>query len=359
MGGVMLENKINTTEDTMRFLDVLEAEYETAFTGLMEQMQEIEQKIREVDYTLQELDQKPDSNMNFFSPVGVYEEGEEKRELLSVAESLKEELPRLAEKLEQYKHRREQIQILRRTFLEKQERVVEQTPAERSIMDRKQGLYILESHEFERNRIARDLHDSSVQSLTGLVHKTELCMRLADIDTVRVKLELQTMSETIKTIINGMREIIYNLRPMSLDNLGLAVTIDAYCLQLKKTYDMEVVFQKPENEPELPSIWKVTLYRILQEACRNVVKHANASRMDITISYEDEKLKMAVKDNGKGFDITRCTEASNELVHNFGVSMMKERVKLLGGTIQIQSVIGVGTTVSVEIPLQEKEETRG
>ncbi len=355
----MLEKQIDTTEDTMRFLDVLEAENETAFTGLMEQMQEIEQKAREVDYTLQELDQKPDSNMNFFSPVGVYEEGEEKRELLSVAETLKEELPRLAEKLEQYKHRREQIQILRKTFLEKQEKVTGKVPGECSVLDREQGLHILESHEFERNRIARDLHDSSVQSLTGLVHKTELCMRLVDIDTVRVKLELQTMSDTIKTIINGMREIIYNLRPMSLDNLGLAVTIDAYCLQLKKTYDIEVVFHNPEDEPELPSIWKVTLYRILQEACRNVVKHANASRMDITFSYEDEKWKLVVKDNGNGFDTMSCTEASGELVHNFGVSMMKERVKLLGGTFQIQSVVGEGTTVSVEIPLQEKEETRG
>ena len=100
----MSEEKIYTTEDTIRFLDVLEAENEEALTGLMEQMQEIEQKVREVDYALEELDQKPDSNMNFFSPVGVYEEGEEKRELLQVAEKLKDELPRLTEKMEQYRH---------------------------------------------------------------------------------------------------------------------------------------------------------------------------------------------------------------------------------------------------------------
>lgn len=355
----MLEENNYTTEDTIRFLDVLEAENEEAVTGLMEQMQEVEQKLREVDYTLQDLDQKPDSNMNFFSPVGVYEEGEEKRELLQVAEKLKEELPCLTEKLEQYMHRRGQIQILRKVVLEKQEKSVVKMSGDVPGMDREQGLHILESHELERNRIARDLHDSSVQSLTGLVHKTELCMRLADMDTVRVKLELQTMSDTIKTIINGMREIIYNLRPMSLDNLGLAVTIDAYCLQLKKNYDLEVSFQNPEEEPELPSIWKVTLYRILQEACRNVVKHAKASRMDIILSYEDKKLKLAVKDNGIGFDMISGTEDSKEQAHNFGLSMMKERVKLLGGTIQIQSVVGEGTTVCVEIPLQEKEEAWG
>ena len=355
----MSEEKIYTTEDTIRFLDVLEAENEDALTGLMEQMQEIEQKVREVDYTLQELDQKPDSNMNFFSPIGVFEEGEEKRELLQVAEKLKDELPRLTEKMEQYKHRREQIQVLRKTVLGQQEVSFVKKTKNCSGLNLKRGLHILESHEAERNRIARDLHDSSVQSLTGLVHKTELCIRLADMDTVRVKLELQTMSDTIKTIINGMREIIYDLRPMSLDNLGLAVTIDAYCLQLKKNYDMEVCFQSPEDEPVLPSIWKVTIYRVLQEACRNVIKHANASRMDIILSYEEKKLKLVVKDNGIGFDEVCGAEECKKQEHSFGLSMMKERVKLLGGTIQIQSAVGEGTTVYVEVPLQEKEDVRG
>lgn len=355
----MSEEKIYTTEDTIRFLDVLEAENEDALTGLMEQMQEIEQKVREVDYTLQELDQKPDSNMNFFSPVGVYEEGEEKRELLQVAEKLKDELPCLSEKMEQYKQRREQIQVLRKAVLGQQEVSLVKKAKNCSGLNWERGLHILESHEAERNRIARDLHDSSVQSLTGLVHKTELCMRLADMDTVRVKLELQTMSETIKTIINGMREIIYDLRPMSLDNLGLAVTIDAYCLQLKKSHEIEVIFQNPEEEPELPSIWKVTLYRVLQEACRNVIKHANASRLDIILSYEEKKLKLVVKDNGNGFDTTGGMENSKKQAHSFGLSMMKERVKLLGGTIQIQSAVGEGTTVCVEISLQEKEDVRG
>ena len=156
-----------------------------------------------------------------------------------------------------------------------------------------------------------------------------------------------------------MREIIYDLRPMSLDNLGLAVTIDAYCLQLKKNYDIEVYFQNPEEEPELPSIWKVTLYRVLQEACRNVIKHANASRMDIILCYEENKLKLVVKDNGNGFDAIGGTEESKKQEHSFGLSMMNERVKLLGGTIQIQSAVGEGTTVYVAVPLQEKEDVRG
>lgn len=354
----MEENNF-TTEDAVRFLDVLEAENEEVLTEIMEEIQDVEQRLREADYTLQELDQKQDSNMNFFSPVGVYEEGEEKKSWLRTAEELKEKLPVLNEKMEQYKQRREQIHFLRNSFpgTDKEEKnpVVSDLP----LLDKEQGLHILESQEHERNRIARDLHDSSVQSLTCLVHKTELCMRLMDIDTIRVKLELQTMSDTIKTIINGMREIIYNLRPMSLDNLGLTVTIDAYCLQLKKNYDIEVDFQNSAQEPEVPAIWKVTLYRILQEACGNVVKHAKATRIDITLSQETEQLHLTIRDDGVGFDTKKMIDPANEQFHGFGLSMMKERVALLGGTIQIDSVPGEGTTVSVSIPLTKKEENNG
>jgi len=351
-----LEEKKITTEEAIRFLDLLESENEEELTKIIESIQNVEQKTREVDYTLQEFDQKQDSNMNFFSPIGVYEEGEEKKSLLLTAEKLKEELPKLNEKLEQYRYRKEQIQFIRSAFLSAQEEMTVTSTGDYPVLGKEQGLHILESHENDRNRIARDLHDSSVQSLTGLVHKTELCMRLMDIDSIRVKLELQTMIETIKTIINEMREIIYNLRPMSLDNLGLVVTIDAYCLQLKKNYDIEVVFQNFTSEPRLPYIYKVTLYRILQEACCNIVKHAKATKIEVLLSCEEDKLMLVVRDNGIGFDTMKMIEPEGEMLCGFGHSMMKERVTLLDGSMNIESVIGKGTVVSVEVPLQEKEE---
>lgn len=360
-----MEKKNITAEDAIRFLNVLETENEEGLTGIIEAIQDVEQKMREVEYTLQEYDQKQDSNMNFFSPVGVYEEGEEKRNLLRTAEQLNEELPKLNDKLEQYKYRKEQIQFIRNTFLEVTEKKVtdkttnEKISLDAVVVDKEQGLHILESQEHDRNRIARDLHDSSVQSLTALVHKTELCIRLVDIDSIRVKLELQTMIETIKTIINGMREIIFNLRPMSIDNLGLTVAMDSYCLQLKKNYDIEVQFHNQTEEPKLSSIYKITLYRILQEACYNVIKHANASKMDVTLSCTEHYLKLTVQDNGCGFDTMKLQEPSEEMPYGFGVSMMRERVALLGGIFQIMSTVEEGTTVSVEIPLQKKEDNSG
>lgn len=359
-----MEKQNITTEDAIRFLDVLETENEEELSKIFTSIQDVEQKLREVEYSLQEYDQKQDSNMNFFSPVGVYEEGEEKRELLRTSEQLKEELPKLSEKLEQYKHRREQIQFIRDTFLSvtvhdkaQQENVT--ASSETAAVDKEQGLHILESHEHDRNRIARDLHDSSVQSLTALVHKTELCIRLVDMDTIRVKLELQTMIETIKAIINGMRDIIFNLRPMSIDNLGLTVAIDSYCMQLKKNNDIDIEFHNQTGEPKLSSISKITLYRILQEACYNVIKHARASKIDITFSGTEKGLKLTVQDNGCGFDVMKLQEPSDEAPYGFGVSMMRERAVLLGGEFHIESTVNEGTTVSIEVPLQEKEDNSG
>ena len=360
-----MEEKKFTTEDAIRFLDVLESENEDELTNVIEAIQDVEQKLREADYILQEFDKKQDANLNFFSPVGVYEEGEEKKNLLRSVEELNKKLPQLNDKLEQYKARREQLQFLRDAFLETQREAEKEEEASGSseypAVSKEQSLHILETQEYDRNRIARDLHDSSVQSLTSLVHKTELCMRLMDIDTIRVKLELQTMIETIKSIINGMREIIYDLRPMSLNNLGLAVTVDSYCTQLRKNYDMEVNFLLPEEEPELSSIWKVTLYRILQEACSNVVKHANASKIEIKLLYEGQNVFLEIKDNGSGFDTNAPLKpVQEEELHRFGLSMMRERAVLLGGCATIASVIGEGTIVTVKVPLKtEKEEKDG
>lgn len=358
-----MEEKGFTTEAAVCFLNELEAENEVALTDVMEAIQDVEQKLREGNYILEEFEKKQDTNLNFFSPVGVYEEDGKKRDILRFVEEQKEKLVQFEKKLEQYRYRKEQLSLLQDLLLEVQKKGTEKSvEKEKVAVSRERGLYLLETQEYERNRIARDLHDSSVQSLTGLVHKTEFCIRLMDMDTVRVKLELTTMIETIKSIINGMREIIYDLRPMSLNNLGFGATMDAYCAQLRKNYDIEVNCNAEEKEPELPPIWKVTLYRILQEACSNAVKHANASKIEISLSYAEGNVHLEIKDDGIGFDANVLTEPMQEedKLHGFGLMMMRERAGLLGGNAAVVSAPGEGTVVTVIIPFKtEKEEKDG
>lgn len=220
------------------------------------------------------------------------------------------------------------------------------------------GLSILEAQEIERQRIARDLHDTTVQNLTSMVHKTELCIKLIEIDTIRAKLELNTMSNTIKTVINDMRGIIYNLKPMTLDDLGLTVTVQRYANKVIDLSNIDIIVTANDEPTKILSVIKLTLFRVIQEACCNVLKHANASLIEINILYEKNMIIVTVKDDGTGFDTEKLHLNNPEQTSSFGLSIMKERISLLSGSLEIQSEKEKGTTITISVPLSKHEEEK-
>jgi two-component system sensor histidine kinase DegS len=224
------------------------------------------------------------------------------------------------------------------------------------------GLSILESQEKDRQRIARDLHDSTVQNLTGLVHKIELCSRLVELDPIRARLELTAMTNTVKSIINEIREIIYNLKPMSLDDLGLAVTVERYAKQLMMSHDIKVYVKSNQERENILPVIKLSLFRVVQEACHNVIKHANAGRIDINIHNDKDSITVTIKDDGEGFDSEKQKEVLPERTSGYGLSIMNERIYLLSGSMKIHSEINKGTIITINVPLtnckgEENEQT--
>ncbi|WP_167957627.1 sensor histidine kinase [Anaerosporobacter faecicola] len=217
------------------------------------------------------------------------------------------------------------------------------------------GLKLLETQEIERKRIARELHDTTVQNLTNLVHKTELCTKLVDLDPIRAKLELQTMIQTIKSTINDMRNIIYDLRPMSLEDLGLVITVKRYIKQFIDSNRIKVELNV-ENERSIQSdIIDLTLFRIIQEACNNALKHAKATIIQINLIYNENTIDLVIEDNGCGFSQNNSVGEQyriNQSMCGFGLSMMKERVGLLSGKLDITSEVGTGTKISVCVPIK-------
>ena len=214
---------------------------------------------------------------------------------------------------------------------------------------------ILQTQEFERQRIARDLHDTTVQSLTSLVHKSELCIKLIDMDPIRCKLELTSISKILRDVIDDTRRMIYDLRPMSFDDIGLDVTVERALDKLKAgtniNYDMHV-----EGNPyELDQITGITILRIIQEACSNSVKHGKATIVRVTMDYEPDRFILTVSDNGEGFDPKDVPEDVRENHSGFGLSMMRDRIFLLSGKIQVESAVGKGCTIKVEIPVSKEE----
>jgi len=210
------------------------------------------------------------------------------------------------------------------------------------------GVKILEQQEAERQRIARDLHDTTVQTLTGLIHKMEFCSMIMDKDTERVKNELDFMSGVIKESIAGMRNIIYDLRPMTFDDIGFAETLSRAIDKLQSGCDAVIGYKVKGTAVRIPQIIELTILRLMQEACNNAKKHAAAKNITVTLEYKENKVCLTVEDDGKGFEIE-----AGKAKGGFGLSIMNERVYLLKGDIDIFSEKDKGTKVYVEIPVME------
>lgn len=215
-------------------------------------------------------------------------------------------------------------------------------------------LKILETQENERQRIARELHDSSVQNLTSLVHKTELCSKLIDMDPIRCKLELSGMSKKIRKIIEDMRKMIYNLHPMSFDDIGFDVTIERILADAQKK-GINTSYLVEGTVIPLKSVVALTILRVITEACNNSMKYAQADQLSVKITYATDSVQIIIQDDGIGFDVDSQENEIREDYSGFGLSTMKERICLLSGKIDIISKLGEGTEIIVKVPIDNKE----
>ncbi|MBQ8327908.1 MAG: sensor histidine kinase [Lachnospiraceae bacterium] len=200
---------------------------------------------------------------------------------------------------------------------------------------------ILEMQEEERKRIARDLHDSTVQTLVHLTHKLELTQKYMDVDPLRAKLELSSVSKILKESINEMRDIIYSLRPMTLDDMGLTSLLEHLKENLLQKTTMNIDF-RIDVHSEIDSVIQINLFRIIQECCNNAIKHSHGNNLSVNLYEKEDELYLTISDDGVGYVKENSTDT-----HHFGLSSIEERVHLLKGTLNIES--GIGTTIRIVI----------
>lgn len=220
------------------------------------------------------------------------------------------------------------------------------------------GIKVIEAQELERQRIARDMHDGPAQSLSNLILKTELCIKLLDKDVNRTKLELQTLKTLIRNTIDDTRRLIYNLRPMSLDDLGLKPTLERLIDKMNDELDFSINLKYDIKVDEhMDQIISLTLYRVAQEALNNMKKYAKATFCLVEVALEDGSIELSVNDNGIGFKVENI-KLNLEDSKGFGVSMIRERTNLLLGECTIVSKEGEGTIVKVRIPVNDKDSSK-
>ena len=216
---------------------------------------------------------------------------------------------------------------------------------------------ILDIQEKERKRIASELHDSSVQNLTHLVHMIELGSMYIDKDPNRARLELENCIRFLKSIIGDVRDTIFNLRPMTFDDLGFKQCIDNLISNVSnefKNFEIEYNVCELENDfyqddNQIKDLFLVTIYRIIQEAIVNALKHSNGSKVILNVKVKDDKCIINVRDDGKGFYFEHSSEKDDK---HFGMSLMKERVESLNGNVSINTEPEMGTEIIIQVPLK-------
>ena len=211
---------------------------------------------------------------------------------------------------------------------------------------------VINAQEAERQRLSRQMHDGPAQALSNFIVQTEIANRLLDIDSKRAKEELDNLKNSAMNTFKEVRTFIFELRPMMLDDLGLFPTVRRYVDNFKEQNGLEINLTLKGSERRLESYLEVMIFRALQELVGNAFRHNQDNpvkpQINIQLSMDDTVTKISVVDNGKGFD-----GASIEDKQGLGLKLIRERVELLGGYLEIDASVGKGARITFQVPTLE------
>jgi len=291
-------------------------------------------RILEIDEYLKSIYDREDSDFKVFSPrnvENVYREQIEKAKKEKY--SLENENQHLYRQANRVSHYEENLQF-----------VLEDDNNDLS-------LRYLDIQEKDRQRIARDLHDTSLQNLAHLIHRIELSSMYIDKDPIQAKLELASVNKNMKVIIEDIRNTIFDLRPMSFDDLGFADMLEDFLQKLREKYKICVISDIDDIsiEKEGSQTLLISLYRVIRECCLNAMEHSECESLFVEVKKDsvNESIRVEIKDDGMGFDLE---EVLTTMQNHYGLKIMKERIELLGGNIEIHSVKEEGTNIKISVP---------
>ncbi len=211
------------------------------------------------------------------------------------------------------------------------------------------------AQEEERKRISRELHDQTAQSLTSILVMLRLMEKNGEPNAV--KAQLSELRELTANAIDEIGKLAMDLRPSTLDDLGLKAAVEWYARDYSEKMAADVEYEALGFENRLPATVEVVIYRIVQEAFTNITKHARADQVSIRLEQRADSVFVTVSDNGVGFDTQQILEAGES--RSLGLFGMQERLALVQGSMRIDSEVGRGTVLSVEIPLDESTSLTG
>lgn len=216
---------------------------------------------------------------------------------------------------------------------------------------------IVQAQEDERQRLARQMHDGPAQSLTNFILQAEICQRLFDRNPDRAAEELENLKTSASTTFQKVRDFIFDLRPMMLDDLGVVPTVRRYVESFREKHELDATLDLLGEERRLENHREVILFRGIQELMVEARDFANATKIGVKLDMSPERVKVTVEDNGRGFDVQSALAAENE-AHNTdsriqSITTLKEKFELVGGSLSVTSGETEGTVVRLELPTSD------
>ena len=209
---------------------------------------------------------------------------------------------------------------------------------------------IIDAQEEERRKISRQIHDGPAQSLSNFILQAEIAMRLFDTDQDKAREELNNLKASANSTFSKIRDYIFDLRPMMLDDLGIVPTIRRYAEAFKEKTGLELNVVVTGTERRLEAHREVLIFRTVQALLQNVRDYAQATQVKVMLDLDDNQVRATVEDNGKGFDVEPAMEEEGAA---HGLRINKDRLEQVGGSFEIESQPGEGTRVSFSIPVEK------
>jgi len=208
---------------------------------------------------------------------------------------------------------------------------------------------VIQTEEAAKQSLVREMHDGPASSLSNFILQAEICQRFFDVNPDRARAELNALKSAAASTFNDVKDFIFDLRPMMLDDLGVVPTLRRYVESFSEKNGLPVAITVTGVERRLESHIEVTIFRGVQELLNNALTHAQPAQIQVAVDLEHNQVSAVVEDNGSGFNVEEALSGENQTI---GLSALRERIETLGGTVDIQSRLGQGSRVEFVIPVE-------
>lgn len=208
---------------------------------------------------------------------------------------------------------------------------------------------VIQTEEAAKQSLVREMHDGPASSLSNFILQAEICQRFFDVNPDRARTELNSLKSAAASTFSDIKDFIFDLRPMMLDDLGVVPTLRRYVESFQEKNGVTVPITVTGVERRLESHIEVTIFRGVQELLNNALSHARATQIQVLLDIEYDQVMAVIEDNGSGFNVE---EVLSGKARTIGLSALRERIEMLGGELTIQSSLGQGTRVEFVVPVE-------